>query len=69
MAVDRIAVGGARAARIVVDGRLRRFDHVLCTLLPPQAARLLSAGLSPQPLRPTTAAISASSALIVRVAR
>ncbi len=54
-AVDRIASSGPRCAGIVVDGRLRQFDSVLCTLTPPQAGRLLSAGLAvaapPDPCR------------------
>jgi protoporphyrinogen oxidase len=35
--VERIDAGG-----LVVDGRVRGFDHVLCTLAPPQARRLLA---------------------------
>jgi protoporphyrinogen oxidase len=41
-AVDRIAGGAASATGLVVGGRLRPFDHVLCTLAPPQARRLLT---------------------------
>ncbi|NUT55788.1 MAG: FAD-dependent oxidoreductase [Thermoleophilia bacterium] len=46
--VDSIASDGGRAVGVVVDGRLRRFDHVLCTLAPPMARRLLSPGLAAQ---------------------
>jgi protoporphyrinogen oxidase len=43
--VESIASDGGRAVGVVVDGRLRRFDHVLCTLAPPMARRLLSPDL------------------------
>jgi protoporphyrinogen oxidase len=43
--VDRID-GGAEQTGIVVDGAFRPFDHVLCTLVPPQARRLLSPALA-----------------------
>jgi protoporphyrinogen oxidase len=46
--VDAIAAEGGRAVGVVVDGRLRRFDHVLCTLAPPQARRLLAPELAEQ---------------------
>jgi len=53
--VERIASTGGRCTGIEVDGRLRRFDLVLCTLAPPQAGRLLSPELSvaapPDPCR------------------
>jgi protoporphyrinogen oxidase len=39
--VERIERGG-----LVVDGRFRAFDHVLCTLAPPQARSLLSPELA-----------------------
>jgi protoporphyrinogen oxidase len=39
--VDQIA-GEHAAAGLVVEGRFRAFDSVLCTLAPPQARRLLS---------------------------
>jgi protoporphyrinogen oxidase len=39
--VDRIVAGGEGTAGIVVGGELRRFDYVLSTLMPPQAAALL----------------------------
>ena len=39
-AVQRIA-GTEEATGLVVDDRFRPFDHVLCTLAPPQARRLL----------------------------
>src|SRR5205814_9720183 len=38
---DQIAGAGA-AAGLVVEGHFRPFDHVLCTLAPPMARRLLS---------------------------
>ena len=41
-AVERIAGGEGGATGIVVDGRHRSFDFVLCTLLPPQARMLLA---------------------------
>ena len=44
--VEQIASEGGRAVGVVVDGRLRRFDHVLCTLAPPMARRLLSPELA-----------------------
>jgi protoporphyrinogen oxidase len=40
-AVERIVGGANGVSGIVVDGRLRLFDQVLCTLAPPQARRLL----------------------------
>ena len=46
--VDSIAAEGGRAIGVVIDGRLRRFDHVLCTLAPPMARRLLPAELAEQ---------------------
>ena len=46
--VESIAAEGGRAIGIVVDGRLRRFDHVLCTLAPPMARRLLAPELVEQ---------------------
>ena len=49
--VDRIAVADGRAVGIVVDGALRGFDQVLCTLAPPQAARLLPQDLVERALR------------------
>lgn len=54
-AVDRIASVGSRCTGVVVEGRLRAFDTVLCTLTPPQATRLLSPELAvaapPDPCR------------------
>jgi protoporphyrinogen oxidase len=41
-AVDEIAGTGPRAEGLVVDGRFRPFDFVLCTLAPPMARRVLS---------------------------
>jgi protoporphyrinogen oxidase len=41
-AVNGIVSARGRAIGLVVDDRLRQFDHVLCTLAPPQARRLLS---------------------------
>ena len=46
--VESIAADGGRAVGVVVDGRLRRFDHVLCTLAPPMARRLLAPELAEQ---------------------
>jgi protoporphyrinogen oxidase len=46
--VDRIASAGGRVAGLVIDGRLRSFDSVLCTLAPPQARPLLDDGLLEQ---------------------
>lgn len=40
-AVDQIGVHGS-GAHLVVEGRPRLFDSVLCTLVPPQAQRLLA---------------------------
>jgi protoporphyrinogen oxidase len=44
-AVGRIAGAGGRVIGIVVGGRLRPFDHVLCTLAPVQARQLLTTDL------------------------
>jgi protoporphyrinogen oxidase len=41
IAVDSIAEIDGRPAGLVVDGRIRPFGAVLCTLAPPQARRLL----------------------------
>jgi protoporphyrinogen oxidase len=46
--VDQIASEGGRAIGVVVDGRLQRFDHVLCTLAPPMARRVLAPELIAQ---------------------
>jgi len=46
--VDEIAGSANSADGVVVDGKLRRFDHVLCTLLPPLARRLLAPELAEQ---------------------
>ena len=46
--VEQIAAEGGRATGVVVDGRLQRFDHVLCTLAPPMARRLLAPELAEQ---------------------
>jgi protoporphyrinogen oxidase len=40
--VDRIAGGSDGVTGLLVDGRYRPFDHVLCTLAPPQAATVLA---------------------------
>jgi protoporphyrinogen oxidase len=45
-AVEQIAGANGRATGIVVDGRFRPFDFVLCTLAPPQARRLLAPELA-----------------------
>jgi protoporphyrinogen oxidase len=44
--VDRIAGDGGGVRGLVVDGRMRPFDAVLCTLLPPQARRLMTPELA-----------------------
>ena len=44
--VDQIVGAGGRASGLVVDGRFRSFDSILCTLTPPQARRLLSPELA-----------------------
>jgi protoporphyrinogen oxidase len=44
--VDRVVAGGEGTAGIVVGGELRRFDYVLSTLMPPQAAALLEPHLA-----------------------
>jgi protoporphyrinogen oxidase len=41
-AVEQIAGAQGRATGLVIEGRHRPFDFVLCTLAPPQARRLLS---------------------------
>jgi protoporphyrinogen oxidase len=41
-AVDRIATREEGVPGVVVGGRLRSFDQILCTLAPPQARQLLS---------------------------
>jgi protoporphyrinogen oxidase len=46
--VEQIAAEGGRAVGVVVDGRLRCFDHVLCTLAPPMARRVLAPELVEQ---------------------
>jgi protoporphyrinogen oxidase len=45
-AVERVVGTASGIAGVVLDGRLRPFDHVLCTLLPPQAQRLLAPELA-----------------------
>ncbi len=40
--VDEIAGGESRATGLVIDGRFRPFDFVLCTLAPPQAKNVLA---------------------------
>jgi protoporphyrinogen oxidase len=44
--VDQIVGSSGRATGLVVDGAFRTFDHVLSTLAPPQARRLLSPELA-----------------------
>ena len=44
--VDQILGANGTVQGIVVDGELRPFDSVLCTLLPPMARRLLSPDLA-----------------------
>ncbi len=46
--VDQIAGSADSVDGLVVGGRLRPFDHVLCTLLPPLARRLLAPALAEQ---------------------
>jgi protoporphyrinogen oxidase len=45
-AVDQIVGGEGGAAGLIVEGEFRPFDHVLCTLAPPMARRLLSPELA-----------------------
>ena len=45
--VERIVGDGTSAVGLVVDGALRPFDHVACTLVPPVARRLLDDSLAP----------------------
>jgi protoporphyrinogen oxidase len=45
-AVDEISGDASGARGLVVEGRFRPFDHVLCTLAPPMARRLLSPQLA-----------------------
>src|SRR6185295_18698064 len=47
-AVDQIAGANGRAIGLVIDGQLRPFDSVLCTLAPPQARMLLAPSLLDQ---------------------
>jgi protoporphyrinogen oxidase len=44
--VEQIAGSDAAATGLVVDGRLRTFNYVLCTLAPPMARRLLAPPLA-----------------------
>jgi protoporphyrinogen oxidase len=46
MPVEAITGSNGRATGLVVDGRFRPFDHVLCTLAPPQARRVLAPKLA-----------------------
>lgn len=46
VAVSAVSGSAGSVDGIAVDGVVERFDHVLCTLLPPQAARLLPADVS-----------------------
>ena len=46
--VDQILGSNGKVAGIVLDGVLRPFDTVLCTLMPPLARKLLSADLAAQ---------------------
>jgi protoporphyrinogen oxidase len=46
--VDQVVAAGGRAAGLVIDGAFRPFDHVLCTLAPPQARALLAPELAAQ---------------------
>jgi protoporphyrinogen oxidase len=45
-AVEQILGSNGAVAGLVVDGKLRQFDTVLCTLMPPLARRLLSPDLA-----------------------
>jgi protoporphyrinogen oxidase len=47
-AVDRIVGSGTGVAGLLVDGSLRQFDSVLCTLPPAQARKLLDPALAEQ---------------------
>jgi protoporphyrinogen oxidase len=44
--VDRIVAGGSGPTGVVIDGQLRPFDTVLCTLTPPQRAILFDPALA-----------------------
>jgi protoporphyrinogen oxidase len=46
--VEQITASNGTASGLVVDGRFRPFDFVLCTLAPPMARRLLAPELLPQ---------------------
>jgi protoporphyrinogen oxidase len=48
VAIDQIAEIDGRPAGLVIDGRIRPFGAVLCTLAPPQARRLLPEALAAQ---------------------
>jgi protoporphyrinogen oxidase len=41
-AVDRVTGGPDHPTGVVIDGSFRGFDHVMCTLVPPQARRVLA---------------------------
>jgi protoporphyrinogen oxidase len=45
--VEQIAAANGTASGLVVEGRFRPFDFVLCTLAPPMARRLLAPELLP----------------------
>ncbi len=47
VAIEQIVGGPTGVSGLLVDGKLQMFDHVLCTLVPTQARRLLSPGLAP----------------------
>jgi protoporphyrinogen oxidase len=44
--VDRIAGVGGQVSGLMIEGRYRPFDHVLCTLSPPQSRNLLPKDLA-----------------------
>lgn len=46
VAVDQIVGADGHATGVAVDGTLRRYDSVLCTLMPPLARKLLSPDLA-----------------------
>jgi protoporphyrinogen oxidase len=46
--VEQVVAVGGRAAGLKLDGAFRPFDHVLCTLAPPQARALLAPELAEQ---------------------
>ena len=67
-AVDLVAGDGEGASGIVVGGRLRPFDQVLCTLVPPQARTVLADPLASR-LAPDRRRYLGVIALVLRTSR